>query len=287
MARPTPLPGSAILITGASTGIGQACALRLDRMGFHVFAGVRSAAAAEALSRKASLRLVPIQLDITDQPSIDAACYTIASVVRETGLAGLVNNAGIAVGGPLEVLPISDLRRQLEVNVSGQIAVTQAFLPLIRQDKGRIVMIGSISGRLALPLLGPYSASKFALEALTSALRMELHPWGIHVAMIEPAGIATPIWRKSLAAAERTMESLPQSAFDLYGPLISTQRQRVEQSDRNSIPTKYVVWAVVHALTSPRPKTRYLIGRRAKLGELLRLFPDGLRERLILRQLNR
>src|SRR3954469_3794071 len=130
MTRPTPLPGSAILITGASTGIGLACALRLDRMGFHVFAGVRSMAAAEALSRKASLRLVPIQLDITDQPSIDAACYTISSLVRETGLSGLVNNAGIAVGGPLEVLPIGDLRRQLEVNVSGQIAVTQAFLPL-------------------------------------------------------------------------------------------------------------------------------------------------------------
>jgi len=275
----------AVLITGASTGIGRACALRLDREGFRVFAGVRRMEDARALSRKASPGLVPLMLDVTDQPSIDAACVTIASLVRDAGLAGLVNNAGIAVAGPLEFLPLTELRKQFEVNTTGQIAVTQAFLPLIRKGRGSIVNIGSISGRIAFPLLGPYCASKFALEALTSALRMELAPWGIHVAIVEPAGIATPIWRKALSEGNRLAGAMPVEAFDLYGPVIEGQRGRAEQSDRSGLHPKFVVRAVVHALTSNRPKTRYIIGQRAILGEFLRLLPETLRGKLILRQL--
>jgi NAD(P)-dependent dehydrogenase (short-subunit alcohol dehydrogenase family) len=226
-------------------------------------------------------------MDITDQPSIDSALTTITSLVREAGLVGLVNNAGIAVAGPLEFLPVTELRKQLEVNVTGQLAVTQAFLPLIRKGQGRIVNVGSISGRLAFPLLGPYCASKFALEALTAALRMELQPWGIKVIMLEPAGIRTPIWRKALAAGERMGDQMPPEAFALYGPIIEGQRSRAKQSDSEGVHPKYVVRAVVHALTSEKPPSRYFIGQRAVLGEVLRLLPERLRERLILSQMER
>src|SRR5258708_33287478 len=181
-----------VVATGASTGIGEACALRLDRRGFHVFAGVRREVDGGALKQKASGRLTPILLDVTDASSIKSAAAAVAASLDEEGLSGLVNNAGIAIAGPLEFLPIDELRRQFEVNVIGQIAVTQAFLPLLRKGHGRIVNMGSISGRLAFPLLGPYAASKFALRALTTALRMELRPWGIPVSIIEPSGIATP-----------------------------------------------------------------------------------------------
>src|SRR5436190_20383212 len=187
-----------VVITGASTGIGKTCALRLDRLGFQVFAGVRRTEDGETLKRQASQRLTPITIDVTDSGSIAAAASMVATAVGDAGLQGLVNNAGIAVACPLEFLPISLLSQQLEVNVTGQIDVTQVFLPLLRAGNGRIVNMGSISGRMAYPLLGPYCASKFALEALTASLRMELRPWHIPVSIIEPGAIATPIWSKAL-----------------------------------------------------------------------------------------
>ncbi|MEK7693262.1 MAG: SDR family oxidoreductase, partial [Chloroflexota bacterium] len=183
-----------VVITGASTGIGEACALHLDALGWRVFAGVRKGADGEALQRKASARLIPVRIDVTDQASIASACDAVAQELGARGLDGLVNNAGIAVAAPLEFVPIDDLRRQLEINVIGQIAVTQAFLALIRTARGRIVNIGSVSGKLATPFTGPYSASKFAMEALTDALRIELRPWKIEVSIVEPGSIATPIW---------------------------------------------------------------------------------------------
>src|SRR6266568_4897165 len=163
-------PGS-VVVTGASTGIGEACALRLDRRGFRVFAGVRREVDGGALKQKASSRLTPILLDVTDASSIKSAAAAVVAALGEEGLSGLVNNAGIAIAGPLEFLPIDELRRQFEVNVIGQIAVTQAFLPLLRKGHGRIVNMGSIAGKSALPFTGPYCASKFALEALTDSLR--------------------------------------------------------------------------------------------------------------------
>jgi NAD(P)-dependent dehydrogenase (short-subunit alcohol dehydrogenase family) len=274
-----------VVVTGSSTGIGEGCALRLDKMGWRVFAGVRRPEDGEALMRKASQRLTPIILDVTDGDSIAAAAGYVAEIVGEDGLDGLVNNAGIAVAGPLEFLPVDELRRQLEVNVVGQIAVTQAFLPLLRKAGGRIVNIGSVSSRISTPLLGPYSASKFAMDALTTALRMELQPWGIHIAIVDPSGIATPIWRKSLAAGDRLAERFPAEVFDMYGPLIEAQRKRAIESDRTGLPRREVARCVVHALTSPRPRTRYPVGSTARIVELLRLLPDRLRDRLIMSQL--
>lgn len=275
-----------VVVTGASTGIGQACALRLDKIGWRVFATVRKPEDGDTLKRKASDRLTPVTMDVTDQASIAAAAKIVQEALGDKGLDGLVNNAGVAIAGPLEFLPIEALRNQLEVNVIGQIAVTQAFLPLLRKARGRIINIGSVSGRISVPLLGPYSASKFALDALTSALRMELQPWGIHVALIEPASIATPIWRKSLAEGDRMAGGMPQEAMTRYARIIEMQRERATDMDRSGLPPSHVVRVLIHALTSPKPRTRYTIGFTARVGALLQMLPDRIRERLILRQFN-
>jgi NAD(P)-dependent dehydrogenase (short-subunit alcohol dehydrogenase family) len=283
-----------VVITGASTGIGAACALYLNRLGWQVFAGVRKEADGEALQQQAAgathfpsashLPLTPILLDVTDAASIAAAAETVAAAADPAGLAGLVNNAGIALTGPLEFLPLADLRRQFEVNVVGQVAVTQAFLPLLRQGQGRIVNMGSISGRVAMPFLGPYAASKFALEALTDSLRVELRPWNLHVAIVEPGPIATPIWAKSLAVADDLIRHLPPQGHTLYGLALAAARERGIHSSQAGIPPETVARVVAHALTAKRPKTRYLVGHGLWLVILLtKFFPDRLRDWLITR----
>ena len=272
-----------VVITGASTGIGRACALRLDQAGWLVFAGVRKVADAEALREAASTRLTPVFIDVSDAGSIATAVTIVEDVVGSIGLSGLVNNAGIAVGGPLEFLSLERLRDQLEINVIGQIAVTQAFLPLLRQRQGRIVNMSSVSGRLAAPFIGPYSASKFALEALTDALRGELHPWGIRVVSVEPGSIATPIWNKALSLGSEIAAELPDQAHSLYDQVLEELMRTVEASGRRGISTEVVARVVERALTSRRPKTRYLVGVDAHVGALMsRLLPDRLRDWLIL-----
>ena len=276
----------AVVITGASTGIGEACALRLDRHGWRVFAGVRKEADGEQLKQQASDRLTPIAIDVTDQATIKLAAEVVASAVGEAGLAGLVNNAGITVPGPIEFLPIEELRRQLEVNTIGQIAVTQAFLAMIRKGHGRIVNMGSIGGRMATPFIGAYCASKFALEALTDSLRQELRPWDIGVSIVEPGSIATPIWEKGRAAGDELEERLPQAARDLYGDAIAAFRRAVDKRADAGIPPDEVAKAVEHALTAKRPKTRYLVGMDARLPAILaKVVPDRTRDGLVARNL--
>ncbi len=251
-----------------------------------MFAGVRRAADGAALQRQASPLLTAVAIDVTDAGSIAGAARTVAAVVGSRGLAGLVNNAGIVVPGPLEFLPIGDLRRQLEINVVGQIAVTQAMLPLLRAARGRIVNMGSIGGRMATPFVGAYAASKFALEALTDALRVEVRPWGIHVSIIEPGAIATPIWQKSALEGERLQQALPPEATQLYGKALEALRKGAARAERDAIAPDAVVAAVVHALTAPRPRTRYIVGRRAKLqAAIARWVPDRARDRLLTRVL--
>jgi len=272
----------AVLITGASTGIGAACALHLDGLGFTVFAGVRREQDGEALKQRRSGRLVPVLLDVTDGSSIQHAQTRVSEQVGPGGLYGLVNNAGIAVVGPLEAVPTPDLRRQLEINVIGQVAVTQAFLPLIRQARGRIVNMGSIAGRGAIPLMGPYAASKFALEALTDVLRLELQQWGIHVSIVEPGAIATPIWEKSRNEAVSLEASTPTEMRALYGTLIASVRKVVEQATARAIPCDAVSQAVEHALTAARPKTRYLVGTDAKMRALMiKILPDRISDKVL------
>jgi NAD(P)-dependent dehydrogenase (short-subunit alcohol dehydrogenase family) len=274
----------AVLVTGASTGIGQAIALYLDQLGYRVFGGVRKQADGEELQRSASNHLQWVYLDVVDQDSVRQAFELIQSQVGEAGLAGLVNNAGIAVASPLEFIPLEEFRRQLEVNVVGQLQVTQAFLPLVRQAGGRLVFIGSISGRVTTPLLGPYSASKFAMTAVADALHRELMPWGIHVAVVEPGRIATPIWSKSIRSAQELRSRLPEGAEQLYGAAMDKVERRAA-SKKGGTPVEEVTGAVAHALASPRPKRRYLIGRDARMGALMaRLLPASILDYLIVSQ---
>jgi NAD(P)-dependent dehydrogenase (short-subunit alcohol dehydrogenase family) len=272
MAEPSPGRG-AVVITGASTGIGHACALDLDSRGFRVFAGVRRDEDAERL-RAERPSIEPIRIDVTDADSIAAARDRVAEAVDGAGLAGLVNNAGIAVPGPLEHLPIDELRRQLEVNLVGQVAVTQAFIPLLRTARGRIVNIGSIGGRVALPLLGPYAASKHAMEGLTDSLRRELRPWGIQVSIVRPGPIATEIWQRGNATADDLLERMPGVEAD-YGPAIERGRAFAAQRTREAVPPSNVAEVVAHAMTADKPRTRYLVGPQARMLAALRaVLPD-------------
>lgn len=285
MARGQMETRGAVVITGASTGIGEACALRADELGFAVFAGVRKEADGESLQRKGSDRLTPVFIDVTDDASIASAAGTVAKAVGDAGLAGLVNNAGINIPGALEFLPIADLRRQLEVNVIGQIAVTQAFLALLRKGCGRIINIGSINGKLAAPFVGPYCASKFAMEALTDSLRMELRPWRISVSIVEPGFIATPIWDKSKAAEAELFKNMPQEGHDLYAEALAAMREVFDKATKEATPPAAVARAVAHALTARTPKTRYVVGRNARrVTALARLVPDRIRDWLVMRE---
>jgi NAD(P)-dependent dehydrogenase (short-subunit alcohol dehydrogenase family) len=269
----------AVVVTGASTGIGEACATHLASIGFRVLAGVRKPEDAE---RARAAGHEALTIDVTDEESIRSA----AAQLDDGPLAGLVNNAGVAVAGPLEFIPVAEFRRQLDVNVVGQVAVTQAFLPALRKARGRIVNMGSIGGRVALPLLSPYAASKFAMEAITDSLRRELRPWGMHVAIVEPGAIATPIWQKSRAANEELAAQSPPEVEQLYGKLIERIRAESANLGETGLPPIEVAKAVAHALTASRPKTRYLVGREAKgRAAAAAILPDRAFDALVARLL--
>jgi len=277
------MAGGKVVVTGASTGIGEAAALRLAELGFDVYAGVRNDRDAERL-RGAGLK--PLKIDVTDPDTIAAAVTEISSV-GGAGVAGLVNNAGIAVSGPVEFVPLENWRRQLEVNLIGQIAVIQQFLPLLRTGRGRIVNVSSIGGRIALPLAGPYAASKFGLEAISDSLRREVRGQGIEVSLIEPGGVKTPIWEKGLAEADSLEAAMPPEADRLYGQLVNGMRREVDRivTDTGIDPSE-VAEKIVHALTARRPRTRYLVGREAKTRwAAAKRLPDRAFDSLIARAL--
>lgn len=284
----------AIVITGASTGIGEACAIYLDKLGYQVFAGVRKKIDGDALRKKTSKQLIPIFLDVTEETSIRTAVNTINEILGTVKLVGLINNAGIAIAGVLEFLPLAELRKQLEVNVIGQIAVTQAFLPLLRKNQGRIINISSKSGKISFPFLGAYCASKFALEALTDALRVELQPWGIQVSLIEPGIITTPIWEKSIAKADdiwsQSSSEVDSEVDNLYSSTREAIRNKTNQiakkGGKNGLPAEVVAKTVAKALTAKKPKTRYVVGLKAKIDiGLAKMIPDRLLDKLINRHL--
>jgi NAD(P)-dependent dehydrogenase (short-subunit alcohol dehydrogenase family) len=222
---------------------------------------------------------------VTDAESIAAAAAEVSAATGGDGLAGLVNNAGVAVSGPLEYMPIDRLRDQMEINFIGQIAVTQAFLPQIRAAKGRIVFMSSIGGKIALPLVGPYAASKFALEGAADSLRRELREDGIDVSVIEPGGVKTPIWGKGTETANEIEAQLPPEAEQRYGRLVAVLREASADIAENSgMPPSDVAEKVVHALTAAKPRTRYLIGREARSRwAIARRIPDRWFDALIAR----
>jgi NAD(P)-dependent dehydrogenase (short-subunit alcohol dehydrogenase family) len=277
-------PG-AVLITGASSGIGRACALRLDRRGWRVFAGVRKRADAESLSAECSERSTPVLLDVIDEATIQVAVKLLEAELRGAGLQGLVNNAGVSVQGPLEHLELDELRRQFEVNVTGQIRVTRAMLPLLRAGGGRVIMMSSVAGRaMSVPLIAPYSASKKALEAIGEALRYELMADRIDVALIEPGIIDTPIWTKGDATVDPTLQRLSPDGRKRYAAMIEQARRIAAERARRGIPADRVAARVEQALTSSRPRLRYLVGLDAHIRAFAEpLLPQAAKDRLIRR----
>ncbi len=254
------------VISGASTGIGKACALHLDSLGWRVFAGVRKERDGEALRAEASDRLTPLILDVVDEAGVAAAASTVTAAVGEGGLQGLVNNAGIAVGGPMEFVPLADVRKQFEVNFFGLIRTTQAFMPLVRAGRGRVVNMSSQGGKLSAPFFGPYCASKFAVEAISDSMRRELSAWGLHVAVVQPGAVDTPIWGKGEQDFAAIDDKLGSEAQELYGKGITGLQRRLDSAAARGIDPIHVARAVAHALTSPRPKIRYPVGADAKAG---------------------
>ena len=280
-------PKGAVVITGASTGIGRSCALRLDRAGFDVFAGVRKPEDGEALVAAASDRLRPLAIDVTDAGSIAAAATEIEEATGGR-LAGLVNNAGIALAGPIEGVALDELRRQFEVNVFGQVAVTQALLSMVRAAKGRVVFMSSVGGRNALPYISPYSSSKHAIEAIGDALRIEMRPFGVEVAIVEPGSVATPIWEKSGSEAATAREEYGQEIEALYGERMDHMESLAEKTGARGVDPEEVAQAVEHALTAGKPKTRYVVGREAKIQlKVAAALPRRAMDRLIEREIDR
>ena len=278
------------LITGASTGIGQATALRLAKAGWTVLAGVRDVDAGERLAAEAPAgRVQPLILDVTDFQQIKEA----AGRVSELGGGGesspgrldaLVNNAGIGFGGPLELIHPDDLRKQFDVNVLGQIAVTQALLPALRAAHGRIVFLSSVGGRVAMAFTAPYAASKHAIEAIGDALRVELATSNVQVALVEPGSVATPIWDKSREAGRQL--TVPPSLRKEYGHVPAAMDKTLQDTAKRGVPADHVAQTIERALGARRMKSRYVIGRDARAMMIARrLLPDHVFDRVARRAL--
>jgi NAD(P)-dependent dehydrogenase (short-subunit alcohol dehydrogenase family) len=253
-----------VLVTGAARGIGRATTLRLAASGWDVIAGVRRVEDGEALVQEAPQRITAVELDITDDERVTAVAEGLPP-----DLDAVVNNAGIVVGGPVEAVPLHELRRQLEVNVVGQASVTQAVLPRLRRSRGRVVFVSSLSGRVATPMFGPYNASKFALEGMADALRLELAPWGIRVALVEPAQTDTDLWRNADADLNESIGLLTPEHRSLYAKHIDGFRKSIPRSQRAASPVDGVAAVIEKALTDKRPRARYVVGRSARIQAFL------------------
>jgi NAD(P)-dependent dehydrogenase (short-subunit alcohol dehydrogenase family) len=278
------LRAGAVVVTGASSGIGRACALALADSGYTVFAVVRKRPDGDALTASSGGALHPVLMDITVQDEVHAAAGEIAWTVGGAGLAGLVNSAGIGVTGPMECIPSEQLRHQYEVNVFGQVTVIQAFLPLLRRGRGRLVNIGSIGDRMAVPFAGPLTSSKAALASITDALRLELRPWGVGVVLVEPASIHTEAVGKLENDAERVLDQLDERSRARYAAGYRSMVRSMAARERAGSEPDVVAKAVCHALTTRRPRPRYRVGRDARrLALVARWMPERLLDTIRLR----
>lgn len=272
-----------MLITGASTGIGRAAAVHLATEGWRVFAGVRKPVDFESVAA-AHERIRPIRLDVSDAASVAAAAREVAAMLGGAGLDGLVNNAGVALIAPLELMPEEEFARVFDVNVTGPLRVTQQFLPLLRTAKGRIVNMGSQSGTLAYPGFGAYSCSKFALEAFSDTLRMEMAQFGIQVAHINPGVVKTPIWERGAANSEAVMQRADGEAVRLYAELQRQVLAGAAAAEAKGVSVQETNETILHALTAASPHTRYIVGAKAALLMRLRrwVLPDRVFDSLVL-----
>ncbi|MDX2084142.1 MAG: SDR family NAD(P)-dependent oxidoreductase [Candidatus Melainabacteria bacterium] len=299
------LPKLAV-ISGASSGIGYAAALYLAQAGWQVMAGVRTPQDADKLRHDSVTQgftgLMPVMLEITDASSIEGVrrqaqdwlsrqqppspngqqAEPEQAVSSPAYVLAVINNAGYSLAGPLEHLPIEAIRHQLEVNVLGSIALTQALLPLLKgAQRGRLVMMSSISGRISLPYIGPYAASKHALEAIADAWRVELDPWGVCVSVIQPGAVQTPIWQRAQTQAQQLSAQFPAEAWHDYGADLQRFNRLAQRCEQTGMPVSAVVQAIHHAVSHPRPKARYLLGADAKRNRWLNHLPAAWRDGLI------
>ncbi len=274
----------AVLVTGSSTGIGAATVMRLARAGTLVFANVRRPDDGAALVNAGGANVRPLVFDVTDAAGIEAARATVAA---EPGivLRALVNNAGIGGAGPLELLPLDDVRSMMEINYIAPLAMTKAFLPLLRESRGRLINVTSIGGKFAAPFGGAYAASKFALEAASDALRVELAPFGVRVIVVEPGAIKTNFWERGAAAADATVAKLPAGALAPYQPAIENFRRFVLSSVEKAIDPDRVAATIQRALVARRPRARYVVGADARLQLALARLPEFVRDALVRRAL--
>jgi NAD(P)-dependent dehydrogenase (short-subunit alcohol dehydrogenase family) len=252
---------STVLITGAERGIGRAVALRLAQTGWEVHAALRRVEDGESLVHDApASTITPLLLDVTDSAQIAALDEALPR-----RLDAVINNAGIVVDGPIEALALEDLRRQLEVNVVGQVAVTQAVLPRLRESRGRIVFISSVSDRMSTPWTGAHNASKFALEGLADSLRIELRPWGIKVILVEPSSTDTDLWRTALDELDSTEAALSDEHGRLYSRHVAGMRRTTKVIQKQAVPVEHVVATVERALAASRPRARHPVGAISKV----------------------
>jgi NAD(P)-dependent dehydrogenase (short-subunit alcohol dehydrogenase family) len=266
-----------VVVTGASSGIGRAAAEHLAGVGFHVLAGVRNDRDAAAVS---SDRVEAVRLDITDEGQVAALAHRVQSDPQARPLRAVVSNAGIAVAAPVEVIPLADWRRQFDVNFFGHVAVIQALLPALLSSRGRVINISSIGGRVAGPTYGAYSAAKFALEAMSDALRREVRHLGVDVVVVQPGAIATPIWDKGIAAALDS--AMTEEQRRRYSTINARALQQAREASVNGVPPERVAEVITRAVTVSRPRTRYLVGRDAKItARLVALLPDRALDRMI------
>ena len=273
---------SAVLVTGASRGIGLATARLLAQHGHRVYAGVRQPDSIAALVEEFPSAVVPLTVDLNEPETYRAAAGEIAEQVGAAGLAGLVNNAGYAVPAPLEFLPLEELRAQMEVNLVGQLGVTQAVLPLLRAARGRIVNVSSIGGLVAGPMLGAYHVSKFGLEAMSDSLRRELRHLGVDVVVVEPGAVRTDIWATGRNHADALLAALPSQVTELYGHLVDRVRGRRGRRKRAwRVAPEVAASTIVRALTRRRPRARYLVGRDARIARVVSRFPARFVDRLV------
>ncbi|HVZ17793.1 MAG TPA: SDR family oxidoreductase [Terriglobales bacterium] len=278
--------GNTVVITGASSGIGHACVARLANAGWQVFAGVRKPEDAARLRSEFGERVGPVIMDVTDRATIHAAAEQVRLHVGERGLDGLVNAAGVGLVRPLEYATDADMRRIFGINVFGQIAVTQAFLPSLRRASGRIVNIGSVGTHLSLPFGGLLNASKSALRSLNDALRLELRSSGVRVVIVEPGAINTPAVEKTLGDVEGVIRSLPPRGAEEYGDMLRRFVKRGYAMESHGSVPDVVAQAVQQALTEDRPKPRYGAGKHATILPLLGiLVPAVILDVLLLKAL--
>ncbi len=271
---------NAVLVTGCSSGIGRACAIELARAGYKTFAGVRSEADGSWLRSSSVPGVVPVQLDVRDPGAIEEVVNRLSREVDETSFFGLVNNAGVSAPGPVEFLDVAEIQDVLNVNLLGPVRLVQAFLPMLRKSAGRIINIGSGEAFLSTPINSAYCMSKYALEALSESLRMELAPMGIRVILVEPGGTKTHIMEKVAARFQTLGETLPSTARKLYGKSLEARRRMPERGRLQ--PPEAVARVVRRALGDSRPKARYFVGADVRGAFLLgRLVPSSARDAIL------